>query len=420
MKTRFRAWAVALLGAASLGACKDYLKVTNPGPIADENLNAAEAVTGLVSGMSGDLSVALACCGSGGALVRLHAIAGDELIHGGSYTSEGLFYRGIIRPEDVNSEWGWMQRARWVAETGIERMKAIKGYNYDTNVLSARANLYAGYANRLLGESVCTTAIDGGPEQPNTVHFTRAEAQFTEALRIATAANNAALQQAALAGRAQVRADLGQWETAAADAAQVPAGFVYYAVFSPNSSRENNGIAAETFNQSATGGGRREYSVFGTQWQNVFNDPRVPWDSSKAANGSLMTGNDGKTRFLRQRKYTDLGADIPLAKGTEMLMIRAEAALRKNDIAGAFALVNQQRAQYKLPALPVPTDIAAAWKTFEVERGAVTWLEARRLWDLRRWNAETGPAKNTFLDGRDKCVPISLAERQSNPNLKGG
>ena len=110
-------------------------------------------------------------------------------------------------------------------------------------------------------------------------------------------------------------------------------------------------------------------------------------------------------------------------------MLRAENALRNNDIPTAFGFINQQRAFYGLAALPVPTDINAAWATLEKERGAVTWLEGRRLWDLRRWNAETGPSHNTFLDQtvvgsnppkkRDQCIPISLEERQSNPNLQG-
>ena len=103
-----------------------------------------------------------------------------------------------------------------------------------------------------------------------------------------------------------------------------------------------------------------------------------------------------------------------------MLMLRAEAALRSGDIAGAFTLINQQRAQYKLAALVPPTDLTAAWQTLEKEYGAVMWLEARRLWQLRRWSADTGPAHSSFLAGRASCIPISQEEQQSNPNLAGG
>jgi hypothetical protein len=220
---------------------------------------------------------------------------------------------------------------------------------------------------------------------------------------------------AAYGGRASVRAALGDWPGAVADAQQVPASFVYLARYSINSARENNSLVAETWV-------RREFTVFNTQWAAVFNDPRVPWDTiyTTAAKTTVQKGQDGKTNFFRQRKYPDLGSSIPLVKGTEMLMLRAEGALRTGDIPGAFTLINQQRAQYRLAALTPPTDLPTAWKTLQKEYGAVVWLEARRLWQLRRWGADAGPAHTSFLDGRARCIPISLQEMQSNPKAAGG
>jgi hypothetical protein len=401
-----RPLAVAVAAAAVLSACSGYLDVTNPGPIEDTKLQSIEAVPGFVTGMSGDLSNAL------DEIVRITGIASDELAHGGSYTGEGLWYRGIIRSEDIDGQWALMQRARWVAEKGIERIKSVEGYPYDTDPAAARANLLAGFADRLLGENVCRAVIDGGPAESDSVHFQRAQAYFTEALRIAAARNVVDVTNAAYAGRASVRAALGDWTGAVADAQQVPASFVYLALFSSNSTRESNSLVQETYV-------RREFTVFATQWAQVFNDPRVPWDTiyTNSAKTAVQKGQDGKTNFFRQRKYPDLGADIPLAKGTEMLMLRAEERLRADDIGGAFALINQQRTQYKLAALTPPATIDAAWQIFKKEYGAVVWLEGRRLWQLRRWSAAAGPSHSAFLDGRDKCIPIGLTELQSNPNL---
>jgi hypothetical protein len=401
---------VAAVVVGALGtACHDYLTVSNPGPIADESLQTPDAVPGFVTGMSSDLSNAL------DEVVRISGIASDELGHGGSYTGEGLWYRGIINPEDINDQWALMQRARWVAEQGITRMKAIPGFTYDNDASSARANLLAGFADRLLGENVCKAVIDGGGVQPDSVHFQRALAYFNEAVRIAQTRNVVDVLNAAYGGRASVKASLGDWTGAVADAQQVPPGFTYNAVYSTNSTRENNSLVQETYV-------RREFTVFGTQWAQVFNDPRVPWDTiyTSAAKTAIQKGQDGKTNFFRQRKYADLGADIPLTKGTEMLMLRAEAALRGGDIAGAFNLINQQRAQYRLANLTAPADLAAAWQVLEKEYGAVVWLEGRRLWQLRRWQAATGPSHNGFLDSRASCIPISQAEMQSNPNAAGG
>ena len=394
----------------ALTAC-NFFDVSNPGPIADEDLNTPSAMTGLVTGMSFDLSQAI------DATAQNLAIMADELYHGGSYAEQGLFNRGIVRDEDVNGMWGAMQQARWVAESGIERMQEVLGTSFDTSPLAARANIYAGLANRLLGENVCETAIDGGVAEDHKVHFSRAEAQFTEALRIAAGVTPAALRDSlnrvAYGGRAAVRAWQGKWTEAAADAALVPTSYVFVAPFSTNTGAENNDLVFET-------NSRLEYTVFNTQWaQNPRTDPRVPWDTVRTSSGAIQVGQDGRTPFFRQRKLNGLGADIPLVKGTEMLMLRAEAALRNNDVAGAMALINQQRAFYGATLLPplTATTAAQAWPILQKERGAVVWLESRRFWDLRRWNAEAPPIKNTFLDNRDKCIPVSEEEQQSNPNV---
>jgi len=407
MRTKMKVLAVASLAAATIVGCHGFLDVQNPGPIEDTSLYSPESVPPLVIGMSADLSNILSD------IVRITGIASDELGHGGSYTQEGLWVRGIIRPEDVNDLWARMQRIRYEAESGVDRMKAIKGFSYDTDANAARANLLGGFANRMLGESVCQAVINSGPVQSDTTYFQRAEAEFTEAIRIAGAAKNASdILTAAYGGRASVRAWQGNWAGAVADAAQVPASFVYNAIYSINSTRENNSLVQETYV-------RREFSLYNTMWAKVFKDPRVPWDTIKTSTGSIQTGQDGKTPYFRQAKYTSLGSAIPLVKGAEMLLLQAEAALRNGDITTAFNLINQERAVYKMAALTPPTDLPTAWKTLQFERGAVTWLEARRLWDLRRWFIDPGPAQNTFLQGRDKSIPISLAEYQTNANLAG-
>ncbi len=397
---------------AGLSAC-GMLEVSNPGPQSDESLNASTALAGLVTGMSFDLSRAM------DGTTQETAIMADELYHGGSYANEGLFNRGVIRPDLVNGIWGDMHRARWVAEAGIERMKTVLDAGFNTNNLSARAYIYAGLANRMLGELTCNAVFDGGPSEDFKTHFARAETHFTAAIGIATALTGAirdSLLRVAYGGRASARAWQGKWAEAVTDAQQVPTSYVFNALFSTNTGAENNDLVFETNN-------RLEYTVYNTQWATVFKDPRVPWDTVKTSSGAIQNGQNGRTPFFRQRKHNGLGADIAMVKGTEMLMLRAEAALRANDVAGAMTLINQQRAFYSTAATPLPaiTGIATAaeaWPILQKERGAVLWLENRRFWDLRRWNAEAAPIKNTFLDGRDKCIPISENEMQSNPNLR--
>jgi hypothetical protein len=378
------------------------MTVTNPGPIQDSQLNVPSAMPALVNGMSGDLSYAI------GNYIDRGALASGELTEAGNYAAEQQYYIGVIRPEDVNPDWSNMQQARWSAENGIQRMQTTLGANFEKNVDTPRAYLYGGFANRLLGENVCTGVIDGGAAQSDSVYFVRAESLFTRAYTIATALNNTSVANAALGGRASVRAWQGNWTGAVADASLVPNTFVFNAIFGLGTARENNDLS----NQTIT---RRETTVFGTVYATIFKDPRTPWDTVKTTSGAVQTGQDGKTKFFRQTKYTSLSSSVPLVKGAEMLLLRAEAALRNGDITGMTTLVNQERATYVgLAPVAAPATTAAAWTLLQAERGSVTWLEGRRLWDLRRWLVG---GTNTFLSTRSKCVPVSTNELASNPNL---
>jgi starch-binding outer membrane protein, SusD/RagB family len=397
----FRLARPALVGAALLVAACD-LSVSNPGPLADADLNAPSAMPALVTGMSADLSVA------SHSVARAVSLMSGELRHSGNYANEGWWQLGTVDGTHVDAQWANMHRARWVAETGIDRMKSVLGSDFATSPLAARAYVLAGFANRMLGENVCVAVIDGGPAGDHKLHFARAEQQFTEALKVAQAINNTELINTARAGRASVLAWQGKWSEAVSDAALVPPAFRYDAIMSINTTRERNELAYETIN-------RREYTVFGTQWADMVKDPRVPWDTVKTAAGAFQTGQDGRTRYYRQAKYKTLADNIPLTKGAEMLVLRAEAALRNNDVAGATTLINQQRAAYGLPAVEQPASVVAAWQLLQTERGAVVWLETRRLWDLRRWGAD---GRNDFLQGRSTCIPVSRNEELSNKNLR--
>lgn len=381
-------------------ACE--MTVTNPGPIQDGALNVPSAVPAIVNGMSGNLSLAL------GGIATRTGLASGELTHSGNFADEGFYFAGTFSGLNANTDWANAQRARWTSESGLERMKTVLGTGFESNVDTPRAYLYAAFANRLLGENFCTAVIDGGPAQSDSVYFQRADSLFTRALSIATTLNNTNVKNAALAGRASVRAWLGNWTTAVADAALVPNSFVFNAIYGIGTSRENLYLAEQTIT-------RREVTVWGTYWATIYKDPRFPWDTVKT--GSTITkGQDGKTNFFRQTKYTSLGPTVPLVKGAEMLVLRAEAALRGGDIPGMTTLLNTARAQYTgLAPLTAPATTAAAWALLQTERGAVTWLEARRLWDMRRWNAE---GTNSFLAGRNKCIPVSDNEVASNRNLR--
>lgn len=409
----FRRVAALVLAVLPLTACGELLDVDAPGTIADDDLNTENALSGLVVGMSYDVAQAY------DGIAQEIALASNELWHGGSY-DYGDIPRGVIRPDDVNAEWGTIQQARWVTESGIERIRnempelSEEEFNSDSRV--ARAYLLAGIANRLIGENVCSTAIDGGEEQPHSVHFPRAESYLDEAIRIGQNAGADDVVAAAFGVRASVRAWQGDWAAAVSDAQELldreGENFVYDIQFQQPS--PENDIAYETHS-------RQEFTVWNTQFAEHPDDPRIPWDTVFAGDGSIETGNDGTTPFFQQNKYENPADDIPAVKATEMLILQAEAALRDGDIPTAYARMNAARDQYGMADLAEAATLEEAWDDLHFERGATTWLETRRLWDLRRW-FEAGPSSpmyHPFLEDRPEghCFPISEEERLSNPSL---
>jgi len=392
---------VAILAGVALSAC-GILEVDSPGRIADDDLNAQSAFAGLVAGMAFETSSAV-----DGTHWNTGMPAG-ELWHAGSYDFADV-PRGIILAEDTDGEWAAMHQARWVAEDGIRRMEEVLGGSNADNPFLAEAALWAAVSNRLLGENLCTTAIDGGGEEPNTVHFARGIGHADRAIQIGQAAGLTDVVAAAYGVRASLKAWQGDWTGAVADASQVPADFVWAAQFT---SEVDNDLFFETNN-------RNEFSVWGTEFEQVLGDPRAPWDTVYNADGTIANGANGSTPFYRQLKYLSLDADIPLVKGTEMLVLRAEAALESADIDGAVALMNEARAEYAMADVAAPASLADAWTTLHVERGATNWLESRRLWDKRRWFAKgaADPGYDSFLEGRDTCFPIGETERRANKNL---
>ncbi len=377
--------------------------VENPGPIAESSLNSPEAVPGLVVGMSADFSLAY----------RVNTYWGgvwsDDHTHSGTFAAPTVFSTGELNSEDVDPWWESAHRARWVAENGVERLQDILDDQFNDNVYAARAYLFAGFSNRMLGENVCYAVFDGGPREDFENHFVRAEEHFTNAASIAENVGNSDVRNAALAGRASVRAALGNWQEASDDAELVPVDFSFEAVYSLNSSRENNNWPTNTIV-------RGEYSVYGSPWEGS-DDPRVPQQVMETADGDVDSAADGVTPWIAQMKYPTEGTNIPIAKGTEMLLIRAEMELRlNNDVDAAIDLMNEGRNYHGLDDIEADNP-EEAWDHLHYERGADMWIEGRRFWDLRRWAEDDGPAYHPFLEGRDNCVPIGRGELDMNDNL---
>lgn len=188
MRNWIRACGAAVVVFAATTSCST--EVTNPGPVEDIHLSNRNAGTALVNGAGRALGDGINWVGYTGAAVA------REIHPAGSTGSFGITPRwqsGELNADDgdLNQHWLSAQRARWMAEEAVRRLTAAgpPGPNdlqtvAQYNNLLQLAHLYAGFANRLLGENMCGATIDGGPELPYTEFLNRAEASFTAAIGV--------------------------------------------------------------------------------------------------------------------------------------------------------------------------------------------------------------------------------------------
>ena len=418
--------AVTALGSLGALAACNFFDVSNPGPVQESFLNDPKAALAIINGAGRDLSEALNWIAyTGGAITR-------EVFPAGSTGSFGISAQqqiGKLLDDDTNNYWQLAQRARFEAEDGARRLQA-SFTNFTKDTVGAKILLWAGYTNRLLGENMCEAVFDGGPALPSNTFLTRADSELTEALTIATAANSTKFINVARAARAAVRADLGRWTEAAADAASIADNFVYQMPYFTTDQDQYNRIYWATANQPY-----RAHTVWNTVYDQYYTDtqdPRVAWatDPNQSV-GDAAVLSLGRVPWRIEQKFNKRESPISLSTGWEMRLIEAEAKLVGGDLAGAMPLINKHRVAMGLVPWTAAT-IDEGWTALKRERGIELWLEGRRLGDFRRWKAANRPGTlspleqvgtgaagaPSYLTQQDLCFPIPTSEKQSNPNFQ--
>ena len=448
---RYLAPALALMVAAGCDT-----SVTNPGPVQDEFLDSLNAHQAVVTGASRNLSDALDRVAYwGGALTYEINPAGST----GSFGIPSSVQAGRLEL-DFSADWNRVQLARWAAENAGERFARVLpniagAPAFASYGPAAEAALLAGYANRLFGENFCQVVFDGGGPEAFSVALIRAEAAFTQAASTASAAGETDVATAAQAGRASVLADLASyglasWTDAAAAATGIANTFVHTANYSDQDQSQGNYIMIA----SPGLGTYRAHTTWGTFYEDYFRttgDTRVAWvvDPAQPFGDAGVSKFGGNVTLLPQDKYNDPEDPINLSSGWEMRLIQAEAALQTaGGAAAAVGFMNQRRADLGLTLLTVTTD-AQAYTDLKLERALELWLEGRRLFDIRRWEANnisggisdvrdgiygTGTAGSgaaignetavgvldtqlTTLATNARCWPIGRSEVETNENV---
>jgi starch-binding outer membrane protein, SusD/RagB family len=419
---KYRSLLFAATAAAVLGGCDT--SVLNPGPVTDSFLDNTSAHQALANGAMVQLADALTN------VAYTTAAVTREIFPAGSTSAFGISanqQQGRLLFDDEHVSWTSHQRARNVAEVAFARFEqAIGAGSMNAYRPALDAALWAGYANRLLGEAFCDAVIDGGAIQPRQVFFERAEQWFTRAMALAAAQNQTNLGLAARAGRASVRANLGNWSGAVADAQGVPDAFVFNMAYTNTQVGQYNRIFWAGANRPY-----RAHTVWNTFYQQYrldTNDPRTPWNQTTLL-GDAALGLLGGQRapFLPQTKHNAEGAPIRLSSGWEMRLTEAEALLVAGSWQAAMPLVNKRRVALNLQPWPA-NSLEEAWAMYKRERGIELWLEGRRMGDLRRWKEanrpgalhplETAGDPQSYLRAdQTLCYPIPKAEYETNSNL---
>lgn len=299
-------------------------------------------------------------------------------------------------------------------------LKELQGWS-DTQVtnrqsLIAQAAVYAGYSLELLGESMCSGAIDLGPEMSRQQLFAAAEARFTTAITAATGTNPTMLK-AAYVGRARARLNQNNLTGAGADAALLTdTAFVLNASYSATATRRENLVWSQMYRGffSAVDPSFRGLTFGGVP------DPRV-----NVVDAGVV-GQDRNTEIWRQTKYPLINSSIPIARYAEAQLILAEADNAANNTAGAVNIINALHARAGIPAYAGGTQAEVQAQIIE-ERRRELFLEGQRFGDLIRYNIAIQPAPGAPFPvkggsygpntGIQLCLPLPDVERNNNPNI---
>ncbi|MEO8450414.1 MAG: RagB/SusD family nutrient uptake outer membrane protein [Gemmatimonadota bacterium] len=420
--------------AAGLVGCGELLDQQAPSRLLESTLQGADAAKGLVDGARAAFGCAFQAYIMGYGLItdeledtQLAAAAWDWdrrswLPIGGNYATsacDGGQQFGIYVP---------MQTARYTADqAAVNLAKFTDAEVPNRGTLLATASAYSGYAHLLLGEGFCTMAIDGGPELQPAAVFALAEGKFTDAITSATAANNTQLLNLARIGRARTRLDLAKLPgqainnakltDARADAAAVPAGFLYNIPYNSASTFSRNNIFER--NRGAFG---LLYGVAPTDRGLTFGgvaDPRV-----KTTQGGR--GADAVSFTWTIDKYASNAAPIPLARYAEAQLIIAEADYTLVNPDAAVPVINALHTAAGLPSF-ASTDPAEILNQLIQERAREFFLESQHGYDMNRFNTPQVPAPGTAFQapgnnkggqyGSIRCLPLPDVERNNNPNV---
>jgi starch-binding outer membrane protein, SusD/RagB family len=286
------------------------------------------------------------------------------------------------------------------------------------SLLIAQASYVAGYSLDLLGESMCSAAVNLGPELTPAQLFALAVTRFDTAVAAATRSGDATSLNIALLGRARAELNAGDPGAAAADASQIPDGFEYDVSADAINIRRQNPIWSATKSNFLMTVEQSFVDLYNTIAPgDTTKDPRI----ASTNTGQLGTAGDS---VVFPNKDASATAPIAIAKWSEAQLIIAENDVDNSNLAGAIAIINELKHRAGLSPYAGAVTAPAVLAQIVEERRRELWLEGHRLGDLRRYNLPFSPAAGTpypfgGVYGNQTCFPLPDIERINNPNIGG-
>jgi hypothetical protein len=423
--------AVVLVSVAATAACRDItvLEQSNPGTLEAAKLYVPSNAQLLLNGAISDFQCAYQRYVAGSGLLGdelSNAIAGsDNYDYDGRRTRTNQAYGTATCGNNQQPPiYTTLSVARGSADTLISRLKVWTqaelppGTNRER--LIAQAYVYAGYSILLLGEGMCSAAINVGPALTPAQLFAEADIRFDSAVVYAAAvtpntAADVALGQFARIGRARTAINLADYTGAAADAALIPSTFATV-------NTANDAINARNQNTIFFHINNSSFSTVDPSYRGLtvggIADPRV------AVTDQNRNGTAPGSRIWTANKYPALNTPVAIAKYAEAQLILAETNTRANNFAAATININNARnTRAGMPQFVYAGETQAQMLTQIVEeRRREFFLEGHRLQDFKRFNLTLTPPVGA-LDagnqayGSQTCFPLPDVERVNNPNI---
>lgn len=402
--------------------CDSLLTVETPGEIQASTLDNPKYAQLLATSALSSFECAF------GAYILTAGALGSELIISGTGSSQYPMDQRTLTDRapygtssscSLNGLYVPLSTARWSADNlrakleGEWRSEEIANRQEIVGTMAA----IAGYSLTLMGESMCSAAIDLGPEMTPRQLFEEAVKRFDVAL---AAGASAPITNLARVGKGRALLNIGDARAAATAVAAVPSGFVYSTTHSNAvADRRNPVFYAITTSRNPVVDGRY---YFGLTWRGVP-DRRVPVTDP----GNLKAADNLVPRWT-QTKYPAVSSPLPIARYAEAQLIIAEAEKGQT----AVNIINALHTAASIPPFDPAVDNTPGPSTDRImnqiieERKRELFLESHHLGDFRRYNLPQQPAAGVVYPwtgggfyGDARCFPAPFSEKAANPNFGG-